>query len=99
MIFKKGNQMRPRSFTYQPRFWDETKDEFKRRVADAERKYHGESEEEYTPSRNFKFRSGGSTQTPRDSRFETTYSRVSGIRTIALIILISTVFYLLYRLA
>lgn len=98
MLFGKNRQMRPRGFDYEPRFWDETKDEFKRRVAEAERRYHGESEEEYKPSRNFNFKGGGG-GAPRDTRFETTYSRVSTIRTILLIILISAVFYFLYRLA
>ncbi len=98
-MFGRNRNIRPRGFSYEPRFWDETKEEFDRRIAEAERRYHGTSEKEYKPSRTFNFRDKAASAAPRDSRFETTYSRVSTLRTLLLIVLLSSIVYLMYRLA
>ena len=96
-MFGKKNQHQPRGFGYTPRFWNEEKEEFKSRIADAERRYHGKRDENYTPSKNFSFRSGGGGKaSPRDSRFETTYGRTSATRVLFLVVLLSAIVYLMF---
>jgi len=97
MLFGKNKQQRTRGFQYQPRFWDEKKEEFDGRISDAKRRYHGKEEEGYQPKRNFKFRQDSNSASDRDARFETTYGRVNPWRLIVLIIILcGIVYYMLY---
>lgn len=98
MIFGKKTQQQTRGFQYKPRFWNEKEEEFRNRIADAERRYHGESSTEYTPSKNFNFRGGSTSGGGRNPRFETNYGKVNPWRLIILIALLSAVaYFMLYR--
>ncbi len=97
MLFGKKSQQQARGFQFKPRFYDEQKEEFKSRVAEAKKRYHNESDEEYVPSRNFNFRSNPSSANERDPRFETNYGKVNPIRLVVLIALLAAIsFFMLY---
>lgn len=95
-MFNKGQK--PRQFTYKPWFYDAEKEEFASRVNQARKHYHGETEGEYSPNKNFDFKGGSRNfHLDRDSRYQTNYGKVNPWRIITFaVILGGLVYYLLF---
>ncbi len=89
--FLRSRLPKPKPFKYQPWFYDEEEEEFKDRVADAEKRYHGEVEQgEVKKNVRFNFReSGASPSSPatkgRSPRFERRYEKANPLRLLAII--------------
>ncbi len=100
MFFKFGKQQKPRSFDYQPWFYNPEKEEFENRINELKQRYHGEGKEEFKAPTSFDFRnqSSASTKSGRTSRFKTdNYGKVNPMRLILLLAgLGAAAYYFLY---